>query len=237
MSEIQIIKMRRVHIVLGLTESLFAPKSVEELTVVQYLGERVPLWQALRSVLEDSFRTFSMIDGDSERSAQDIKDGYDHAIGLIGKLSGLALSSPGTSGSVLARVLQLIINSRRTMDLTFDVLLGRPRGRKLCALPDEEKIVIDWAVGGLNNWDDYPDFDFVRNGHVGGVPVEHVREFFPGVRKSDTDRETSYTEVANIFLLSRSSVERIEECAKSKLRDKLAEVGFNREVVKGRKKR
>jgi hypothetical protein len=231
----EIPNMRRVHIVLGFTESSLAPKSVEELTTVQYLGERVPLWQAIRSVMEDAFRTFSMVDADPERAARDIKSGYDSAIVSLGKLSGLALSNPGSSGSVLARILQLIINARRTLDLTFDVLLGRPRQRKIRDLPDEEKIFIDWAVGGLNHWEDYPQFDFVQNGQIAGVQVEHVNKFYPGVRKTDTDRETSYTEVANIFLFSRGTVERIEECAKDRLREKLAEVGFNREVVKKRR--
>jgi hypothetical protein len=208
-----------LHVSCTTTELMLQSREIEDQTRVPYLGRHVQLWEALKSVTETCFSLWSQADRTRReafiRGALEIKE---RSAGEGQDLVFLALKNPLQSKAI-ARVLLLGHNFLRTLDICHEALLRFPSQKSVAAKPTRTDVAIDWAIGGIRDWEVHYPYAFEqpgRNKKTAPQRLAHANRHYSTERSVRS--QISHKQIANIFLLRDSTVADLERRGLAKLR-------------------
>ena len=214
------VQRAEVRVTLNFNKLALQSEEVEGQTQVTYLGDRMQLHEALRSVLENCLSQWSQADYSSRDAFR--RDGFeilDRHSREGEKLVLEALSKPLQARAV-ARVGLIGINFLRTLDKIFEALLRYPLQKSCAAKPVRVDVNIDWAVSGLIEWRTPGEFAFEvapRSARLPELKARHVTTFYATDR--NVRSQITHKQIANIFLLDERAVADVERIAHAKLRE------------------
>lgn len=201
------------------TELMLQSREIEDQTRVAYLGRHVRLWEALKSVTETCLSLWSQANRSRHDTfAREVLEIKERSAGEGQDLVFAALKNPLQSKAV-ARVLLLGHNFLRTLDICHEALLRFPSQKSVSSKPTRTEVVIDWAVGGIRDWEVHYPYAFEQPGRGKKAAQQHMAHVG---RHYSTERsvrsQISHKQIANIFLLRDSTVADLERRGLAKLR-------------------
>jgi hypothetical protein len=187
------------------TEQHLGSRDIEEQTKVPYRQNRVSLWVAIKSVLEECFSAWAQISG--TQADIFIKQASEARSGSVRELNHLVLAAYGNPLGLkaVARVTQLGINARRTLDIGLEALLDYPTQKSAGGKMPRPALRIDWALGGLAEWPQAYPFAFEES-MATGLKKNHA---FYSTEKN-ARKDITAKQIANIFCTTDDMIESLE---------------------------
>jgi len=105
----------------------------------------------------------------------------------------------------VARVTQLGINARRTLDLCFEVLLDDPAPKLTDGEMPRPALKIDWALGGLAEWPQAYPFAFEES-----MATEFTKNRAFYSTEKNARKDITAKQIANIFGTTDDVIESLE---------------------------
>lgn len=188
------------------TEQQLSSREVEDQTFVTFNRTVQPLWLALKSVLEECFNEWSADTQTSQAIPIAITcKHYRRYVQEVERLVLVSLANPLELKAV-ARVLQLGFNARGTLDFCLKLLLSGQSS----SIPK-----IDWALGGISQWEDVPIYTFEER-----LGMDFVKNrMFYSTEKNNRKGITT-KQIANIFRTKDYVIEAIESRALQQIRSR-----------------
>jgi len=206
-------KVRELVVITIFTEQHLASRDVEEQTKVEYRQNRVFLWVAIKSVLEECFSAWAQMSG--TRADVFIKQASEARGCSVGELNRLMLAAYANPLGLkaVARVTQLGINARRTLDIGLEALLDYPTQKSAGEKMARPALRIDWALGGLAEWPQAYPFAFEESM---GTGLTKNRAFYS--TEKNARKDITAKQIANIFCTTDEMIESLEAKALGLLR-------------------
>ena len=206
-------KARELVVTTIFTEQHLASRDIEEQTKVEYRQNRVFLWVAIKSVLEECLSAWAQMSGtQSEDFIKRASAARSDSVRELNRLVLAAYANP-LGLKAVARVTQLGINACRTLDIGLEALLDYPAqesaGRKMV----RPALRIDWALGGLAEWPEAYPFAFEESMATGLIKNRAFYTTDKNVRKDITAKQ-----IANIFCTTDEMIESLEAKALGSIR-------------------
>jgi hypothetical protein len=198
-------KVRELVVTTVFTEQHLASRDIEEQTKVEYRQNRVFLWVAIKSVLEECFHAWTQ--GSGKPADILIKLASEARSCSVHELNRLVLAAYANPLGLkaVARVTQLGINARRTLDVGLEALLDYPTQKFTDGKMPRPTLKIDWALGGLAEWPlSYP---FVFEESM-ATRLTKNRAFYS--TEKNTRKDITAKQIANIFCTTDEMIESLE---------------------------
>ena len=206
-------KARELLVTTVFTEQHLASREIEEQTKVEYRQNRVFLWIAIKSVLEECFLAWAQISG----TGMDIfiKQAGEVRSCSADKLNRLVLAAYANPLGLkaVARVTQLGINAHRTLDIGLEALLDYPTQKPAGGKAARPALRIDWALGGLTEWPQAYPFAFEESMATG---LAKNRAFY--TTEKNARKDITAKQIANIFCTTDEMIESLETKALGMIR-------------------
>jgi hypothetical protein len=195
------------------TEQHLASRDIEEQTKVEHRQNRVFLWVAIKSVLEDCFSAWAQMSETSlDIFIEQAGKARSCAMSELNRLVLAAYANP-LGLKAVARVTQLGINARRTLDIGLEALLDYPTQESAGGKMPWPALRIDWALGGLAEWPQAYPFAFEESMATGLAKNRTFYSTEKNVRKDITAKQ-----IANIFCTTSEMIESLEAKALAMIR-------------------
>jgi hypothetical protein len=198
-------KARELVVTMVFTEQHLASRDIEEQTKVEYRQNRIFLWVAIKAVLEECFSAWAQISGmpaqDFIKQAGKTRNAFAHELNrlvLAAYVNPLGLKA-------VARVTQLGINARRTLDIGLEALLDYPTQKSVGGKMPPPALKIDWALGGLVEWPQAHPFAFEESMAAG---LTKNRAFYS--TEKNARKDITAKQIANIFCTTDDMIESLE---------------------------
>ena len=206
-------KARELVVTTVFTEQHLTSRDIEEQTKVEYRQNRVFLWVAIKSVLEECFSTWVQLPG--TQADIFIKQAGETRSGSVHELNRLVLAAYANPLGLkaVARVTQLGINARRTLDIGLEALLDYPTQKPAGGRPARPALRIDWALGGLAEWPQAYPFVFEELMATG---LTKNRAFYS--TEKNARKDITAKQIANIFCTTDEMIESLEAKALGMIR-------------------
>jgi hypothetical protein len=206
-------KVRELLITTAFTEQHLASRDIEEQTKVEYRQNRVFLWIAIKSVLEECFFAWAQMAG--MQMDVFIKQASEVRSCSVGELNRLVLAAYANPLGLkaVARVTQLGINARRTLDIGLEALLDYPTQKSAGGKTARPILRIDWALGGLAEWPQAYPFVFEELMATG---LTKNRAFYS--TEKNARKDITAKQIANIFCTTDEMIESLEAKALGMIR-------------------
>jgi hypothetical protein len=206
-------KARELVVTTVFTEQHLTSRDIEEQTKVEYRQNRVFLWVAIKSVLEECFSAWAQMSGTPADIF--IKQASEARSGSVTELNRLVLAAYANPLGLkaVARVTQLGINARRTLDISLEALLDYPTQKSSGGKTARPALKIDWALGGLAEWPQAYPFTFEESMAAGLTKNRAFYSTDKNVRKDITAKQ-----IANIFCTTDEMIESLEAKALGMIR-------------------
>jgi hypothetical protein len=206
-------KARELVVTTAFTEQHLASRDIEEQTKVEYRQNRVFLWVAIKSVLEECFSSWARLSGTPTEVF--IKQAGEARSGSVRELNPLMLAAYANPLGLkaVARVTQLGINARRTLDIGLEAMLDYPTQKSADGKMARSALRIDWALGGLADWPQAYPFVFEESMATGLIKNRTFYSTEKNARKDITAKQ-----IANIFCTTDEMIESIENKALGMIR-------------------
>ena len=187
------------------TEQHLASRDIEEQTKVPYQQAHVFLWIAIKSVLEGCFLAWKRMSGTQADSF--IKQADEARSSSVHELNQLVLAAYANPIGLkaVARVTQLGINARRTLDLCLEALLDYPAQDSMVGKMPRPVLKIDWALGGLAEWPQAYPFAF-----EGSMATEFTKNRAFYSTEKNARKDITAKQIANIFGTTDGVIESLE---------------------------
>jgi len=206
-------KARELSVTTVFTEQHLTSRDIEEQTKVEYRQNRVFLWVAIKSVLEECFSTWVQMSATQvDIFIKQASEARSRSVFELNRLVLDAYANP-LGLKAVARVTQLGINARRTLDIGLEALLDYPTQKPAGGKMARPALRIDWALGGLAEWPQAYPFVFEESMAAG---LKKNRAFYStdkNVRKDITAKQ-----IANIFCTTDEMIESLEAKALGMIR-------------------
>jgi hypothetical protein len=206
-------KGRELVVTTIFTEQHLASRDIEEQTKVEYRQNRVFLWAAIKSVLEECLSAWAQIS--ATEADIFIKQAGEARSGSVRELNRLVLAAYANPLGLkaVARVTQLGINARRTLDIGLEALLDYPAQKSASGKMARPALRIDWALGGLAEWRQAYPFVFEESMATG---LKKNRAFYSTDKNARKD--ITAKQIANIFCTTDEMIESLEARALGMIR-------------------
>jgi hypothetical protein len=206
-------KARELVVTVIFTEQHLASRDIEEQTKVEYRQNRVFLWVAIKSVLEECFSFWTQLSGtQADIFIKQASEARSCAMGELNRLVLAAYANP-LGLKAVARVTQLGINARRTLDSGLEALLDYPTQKSAGGKMPRPALRIDWALGGLAEWPQAYPFAFEESMATG---LAKSRAFYS--TEKNARKDITAKQIANIFCTTDEMIESLEAKALGVLR-------------------
>ncbi|HXB01751.1 MAG TPA: hypothetical protein VNV15_02905 [Opitutaceae bacterium] len=206
-------KPRELVVTTFFTEQHLASRDIEEQTKVEHRQNRVFLWVAIKSVLEDCFSAWAQISvTQADVFIQQAGEARSCAMSELNRLVLAAYANP-LGLKAVARVTQLGINARRTLDIGLEALLDYPTQKSAGGKMGRPALRIDWALGGLAEWPQAYPFVFEESMATGLAKNRAFYSTEKNVRKDITAKQ-----IANIFWTTSEVIDSLEAKALGMIR-------------------
>jgi hypothetical protein len=198
-------KTRELSVTTVFTEQHLASRDIEDQTRVEYRQNRIFLWVAIKSVLEECFLAWAQMSGTPADIF--IKQAGEARSGSVRELNRLVLAAYANPLGLkaVARVTQLGINARRTLDIGLEALLDYPAHKSAGRKTPRPAIKIDWALGGLAEWPQAYPFVFEESMATG---LTKNRAFYS--TEKNARKDITAKQIANIFCTTDEVIESLE---------------------------
>jgi hypothetical protein len=198
-------KARELVVTTVFTEQHLTSRDIEEQTGVEYRQNRVFLWIAIKSVIEECFSVWARLSGtQADVFIEQAGEARNCSARELNRLVLAAYANP-LSLKAVARVTQLGINARRTLDLGLEALLDYPTQKSAGGKMPRPELRIDWALGGLAEWPQAYPFAFEELMAAGLTKNRAFYSTEKNVRKDITAKQ-----IANIFCTTDEMIESLE---------------------------
>ncbi|HXA81328.1 MAG TPA: hypothetical protein VNV14_08650 [Opitutaceae bacterium] len=206
-------KPRELMVTMFFTEQHLASRDIEEQTKVEHRQNRVFLWVAIKSVLEDCLTTWAQVSvTQADVFIQQAGEARSCAMNELNRLVLAAYANP-LGLKAVARVTQLGINARRTLDIGLEALLDYPTQKSADGKMGRPALRIDWALGGLAEWPQAYPFVFEESMATG---LAKNRAFYS--TEKNTRKDITAKQIANIFCTTSEMIELLEAKALGMIR-------------------
>jgi hypothetical protein len=206
-------KAREVVVTTIFTEQHLASRDIEEQTKVEHRQNRVFLWVAIKSVLEECFSAWAQMSATQvDVLIKQAGEARSDAVRELNRLVLAAYANP-LGLKAVARVTQLGINARRTLDLGLEALLDYPPQKSAGGKMGRPAIKIDWALGGLAEWPQAYPFAFEESMATG---LTKNRAFYS--TEKNARKDITAKQIANIFCTTDEMIESLETKALGMIR-------------------
>jgi hypothetical protein len=208
------VKIRELAVTTLFTEQHLAGREVEDQTEVGHQAGRVLLWIAVKSVLNECFSAWAgAAETPRDRFIRQAGEARNRAVQELDRLIFDAYGNP-LGLKAVARVTQLGINARRTLDLCLERLLHDSASASSEPAPPGKDLKIDWALGGLAEWPQVYPFGFEEK-----MAMEFTkhRTFYSTERNARKD--ITAKQIANIFCTTDHVIEALETKALGSIRN------------------
>jgi len=223
------VERAEVRVTLNFNKLLLQSDEVEGQTQVIYMGDRMQLHEALRSVMETCLSLWAQ----AEYSNRDAfrREGFEILDRLSREGEKLVLQALGKplQARAIARVGLMGINFLRTLDKIFEALLRYPLQKSCTTKPRRVEVNIEWALGGLTEWHTATDFAFElapARARFPDLRTRHVTGYYATDR--NVRSQITLKQIGNIFLLDERAIAEVERIAHAKLRQ-----GYGLESAEG----
>ena len=205
-------KARELVVTTIFTEQHLTSRDIEEQTKVAYRQNRVFLWVAIKWVLEECFSAWAQMSGTQvDVFVKQASETRSRSVGELTRLVLAAYANP-LSLKAVARVTQLGINARRTLDIGLEALLDYPT-QKPVGGNQRPALRIDWALGGLAEWPQAYPFVFEESMATG---LTKNRTFYS--TEKNARKDITAKQIANIFCTTDEMIESLETKALGSIR-------------------
>jgi hypothetical protein len=206
-------KARELVVTTFFTEQHLTSRDIEEQTKVEYRQNRVFLWVAIKSVLEECFSTWVQMPATQvDIFIKQASEARSRSVFELNRLVLAAYANP-LGLKAVARVTQLGINARRTLDIGLEALLDYPTQKSTGREMAGTALRIDWALGGLAEWPQAYPFAFEESMATGLTKNRAFYSTDKNVRKDITAKQ-----IANIFCTTDEMIESLEAKALGMIR-------------------
>jgi hypothetical protein len=198
-------KARELVVTTVFTEQHLASRDIEEQTKVEYRQNRVFLWVAIKSVLEQCFSAWTQMSGTpADIFIKQASEARSCSVRELNQLILAAYANP-LGLKAVARVTQLGINARRTLDIGLEALLEYPTQKSAGGKMPRPALRIDWALGGLAEWPQAYPFAFEESMATG---LTKNRAFYS--TEKNARKDITAKQIANIFCTTDDMIESLE---------------------------
>jgi hypothetical protein len=206
-------KAREFVVTTIFTEQHLASRDIEEQTKVEHRQNRVFLWVAIKSVLEECLSAWARMSATQpDIFIKQASAARSDSVRELNRLVLAAYANP-LGLKAVARVTQLGINARRTLDIGLEALLDYPIQKSAGGKMARPAIKIDWALGGLAEWPQAYPFAFEESMAAGLIKNHAFYSTDKNVRKDITAKQ-----IANIFCTTEETIESLEAKALGTIR-------------------
>jgi hypothetical protein len=206
-------KPRELMVTMFFTEQHLASRDIEEQTKVEHRQNHVFLWVAIKSVLEECLSTWAQISViQTDVFIQQAGEARSCAMNELNRLVLAAFANP-LGLKAVARVTQLGINARRTVDISLEALLDYPTQKSSDRKMPRPALKIDWALGGLAEWPQAYPFVFEESMATG---LAKNRAFYS--TEKNARKDITAKQIANIFCTTDEMIESLEAKALGMIR-------------------
>jgi hypothetical protein len=206
-------KARELMVTTIFTEQHLASRDIEEQTKVEHRQNRVFLWVAIKSVLEECFSAWAQVSAtQADVFIKQAGEARSCAMSELNRLVLAAFANP-LGLKAVARVTQLGINARRTLDIGLETLLDYPTQKFAGGKMPPPALRIDWALGGLAEWPQAYPFAFEESMAAGLTKNCAFYSTDKNARKDITAKQ-----IANIFCTTDEMIESLEAKALGMIR-------------------
>ncbi len=198
-------KARELVVTTVFTEQHLASREIEDQTKVEYRQNRVFLWVAIKSVLEECFFSWAQMSGmQADIFIEQASEARSSSVRELNHLVLTAYANP-LGLKAVARVTQLGINARRTLDMGLEALLDYPAQKSAGGKMPRSAFQIDWALGGLAEWPlPYP-FVFEES-----MATELTKNHAFYSTEKNARKDITAKQIANIFCTTDEMIESLE---------------------------
>jgi hypothetical protein len=206
-------KPRELVVTTIFTEQHLASRDIEEQTKVEHRQNRVFLWVAIKSVLEECLSTWAQMPATPvDIFIKQASEAHSDSVHELNRLVLAAYANP-LGLKAVARVTQLGINARRTLDIGLEALLDYPTQKSADRKMPRPTLRIDWALGGLAEWPQSYPFVFEESMATG---LTKNRAFYS--TEKNTRKDITAKQIANIFCTTDEMIESLETKALGMIR-------------------
>jgi hypothetical protein len=206
-------KARELVVTTVFTEQHLASRDIEEQTKVEYRQNLVFLWVAIKFVLDECLSTWAQISATQlDVFINQAGAARSRSVSELNRLVLAAYANP-LGLKAVARVTQLGINARRTLDIGLEALLDYPTKKSTEGTMTRLALRIDWALGGLAEWPQAYPFVFEESM---GTGLTKNRAFYS--TEKNARKDITAKQIANIFCTTDDMIESLEAKALGLLR-------------------